>query len=135
LVAEDQGEGRAPDAQENEAALVPATAAAVTGAVNPGASGKVAPNQRQEQMRGRAGAENAGAGVAGGNGGAIAATGGDMRNQRALEVVRRIQNKLSGRDFNPQESLGVAAQIERLVQDATSKENLCVAFVGWCSFW
>jgi hypothetical protein len=41
---------------------------------------------------------------------------GDVRNQRALEVVRRIQNKLNGRDFNPQVSLSVPAQIQRLVQ-------------------
>ncbi|PWN54196.1 putative TOR1-1-phosphatidylinositol 3-kinase [Violaceomyces palustris] len=55
---------------------------------------------------------------------------GDVRNQRALEVVRRIQNKLNGRDFNPQITLSIPDQIERLVQDATSKENLCVAFIG-----
>ena len=67
--------------------------------------------------------------------GARATQPGDVRNQRALEVVRRIQNKLNGRDFNPNVSLAVPAQIERLVQDATSKENLCVAFVGWCAFW
>jgi len=41
---------------------------------------------------------------------------GDVRNQRALEVVRRIQNKLNGRDFNPQVTLTVPAQIQRLVQ-------------------
>ena len=60
---------------------------------------------------------------------------GEARNQRALEVVRRIQNKLTGRDFNPNIVLTVPEQIERLVQDATSMENLCVAFIGWCAFW
>ena len=60
---------------------------------------------------------------------------GEARNQRALEVVRRIQNKLSGRDFNPNLTLAVPDQVERLVQDATCVENLCVAFIGWCAFW
>lgn len=71
------------------------------------------------------------------NGGApnntAAAAVGDVRNKRALEVVRRIQNKLNGRDFNPNVSLSVADQIQKLVQEATSLENLCVAFIGWCS--
>lgn len=66
---------------------------------------------------------------------AVAAAVGDVRNKRALEVVRRIQNKLNGRDFNPNVSLSVPEQIQRLVQEATSLENLCVAFIGWCSFW
>ena len=60
---------------------------------------------------------------------------GEARNQRALEVVRRIQNKLTGRDFNPQVALTVPEQVQRLIQDATSMENLCVAFIGWCAFW
>lgn len=60
---------------------------------------------------------------------------GEARNQRALEVVRRIQNKLTGRDFNPSTTLSVSEQVERLIQDATSVENLCVAFIGWCAFW
>ncbi|WFD00567.1 non-specific serine/threonine protein kinase [Malassezia yamatoensis] len=60
---------------------------------------------------------------------------GEARNQRALEVVRRIQNKLSGRDFNPNFTLSVPDQVQRLVQDATCVENLCVAFIGWCAFW
>lgn len=152
LVADDGAE-RAPDAKENEAVAAEGGAAsgtatgAVTGAANVGAGGTVAPNQRQDQaLYPAAGAPGGGialpptatatataAAAAAPN--AVQAGGQDMRNQRALEVVRRIQNKLSGRDFNPAESLSVAAQIERLVQDATSKENLCVAFVGWCSFW
>ncbi|WFD44630.1 non-specific serine/threonine protein kinase [Malassezia psittaci] len=60
---------------------------------------------------------------------------GEARNQRALEVVRRIQNKLSGRDFNPNFTLSIPDQVQRLVQDATCVENLCVAFIGWCAFW
>ena len=60
---------------------------------------------------------------------------GEARNQRALEVVRRIQNKLTGRDYDPTTPLSVPEQVDRLIQDATSVENLCVAFIGWCAFW
>ena len=55
---------------------------------------------------------------------------GEARNQRALEVVRRIQNKLTGRDYDPTTPLSVPEQVDRLIQDATSVENLCVAFIG-----
>ena len=65
----------------------------------------------------------------------VAGLEGGARNQRALEVVRRIQHKLTGRDFNPNIVLNVPEQIDRLVKDATSLENLCVAFIGWCAFW
>lgn len=60
---------------------------------------------------------------------------GDVRNKRALEVVERIRAKLNGRDFDPEIPLSVPDQIQRLVQEATSLENLCGAFIGWCSFW
>lgn len=59
---------------------------------------------------------------------------GDARNQRALEVVRRIQNKLNGRDFGPT-PMTVPQQVSRLITEATKVENLAVAFLGWCSFW
>ncbi|WFD05627.1 non-specific serine/threonine protein kinase [Malassezia vespertilionis] len=67
--------------------------------------------------------------------GAVRGIEGEARNQRAVEVVQRIQNKLTGRDFNPNLTLTVREQVERLIQDATAVENLCVAFIGWCAFW
>jgi serine/threonine-protein kinase mTOR len=29
----------------------------------------------------------------------------------------------------------VEEQVERLIAEATSDENLCQLFVGWCAFW
>lgn len=58
--------------------------------------------------------------------------------QRALEVINRIQAKLTGRDFARQddsEELSVEQQVNRLVQEATSVENLCQLFTGWCPLW
>ena len=57
-----------------------------------------------------------------------------MRNERALTVYNRVQSKLTGRDFNTDPSepaLSVAAQVDRLIIQATSLENLCQCFSGW----
>jgi hypothetical protein len=60
-------------------------------------------------------------------------------NTRAMEVILRIQSKLAGRDFNKDisggDELTVDEQVEKLIQEAVSVENLCELFVGWCPFW
>jgi FKBP12-rapamycin complex-associated protein len=66
-------------------------------------------------------------------------------NERALKVIRRVQDKLNGRDFlSPEEDqhaiagespLDVQEQVQRLIVQATSSENLSQLFVGWCAFW
>lgn len=57
-------------------------------------------------------------------------------NERALKVIRRVQDKLTGTDFPEcQEPLDVPDQVQRLIVQATSSENLCQLFIGWCSFW
>ncbi|TFK75010.1 phosphatidylinositol 3-kinase [Pluteus cervinus] len=59
----------------------------------------------------------------------------EIRNERALFVYNRVQHKLTGRDFNPDVVLTVAAQVDKLIAQATSLENLCQCFSGWCAFW
>lgn len=59
----------------------------------------------------------------------------EVMNDKALQVIERVRRKLTGRDFKPNVTLDVKEQVEELVSQATSVENLCVAFVGWCSFW
>ncbi|KAG6827657.1 hypothetical protein H0H92_010880 [Tricholoma furcatifolium] len=59
----------------------------------------------------------------------------EVRNERALFVYNRVQNKLTGRDFNPDVTLDIETQVERLIEQATSFENLCQCFSGWCAFW
>ena len=54
-------------------------------------------------------------------------------NERAVRVIRRVDNKLSGKEFG--EELSVSAQVQRLIEAATSHQNLCQCFVGWCPFW
>jgi phosphatidylinositol kinase/protein kinase (PI-3 family) len=58
-------------------------------------------------------------------------------NEKALKVIRRVQDKLTGTDFpdSDGEPLDVTDQVQRLIVQATSSENLCQLFIGWCSFW
>ncbi|KAF0691141.1 Aste57867_17565 [Aphanomyces stellatus] len=58
-------------------------------------------------------------------------------NEKAVAVIRRVQSKLTGRDFfdDDKEPLDVAAQVQRLITQAASHENLCQCYIGWCPFW
>lgn len=58
-------------------------------------------------------------------------------NEKALKVIRRVQDKLTGTDFvdNLGEPVDVPDQVQRLIVQATSTENLCQLFIGWCAFW
>ena len=56
-------------------------------------------------------------------------------NTRAVVVVERVQQKLTGRDFKPTVVLSVEDQVDKLIAQATSLENLSQCFIGWCSFW
>ena len=56
----------------------------------------------------------------------------EVLNQRALAVIDRVSDKLTGRDFGGNDSLSVPVQVQKLIIQATSYENLCVAYVGWC---
>ncbi|KAJ3373229.1 phosphatidylinositol kinase- protein kinase tor1 [Kappamyces sp. JEL0680] len=55
-------------------------------------------------------------------------------NSRALTIINRVSNKLTGRDF-ANAPLDVQLQVQRLILQATSIENLCQCYIGWCPFW
>ncbi|KAK1436478.1 hypothetical protein QVD17_02258 [Tagetes erecta] len=82
----------------------------------------------------------------------------EVLNERAVVVMARMSNKLTGRDFStcsaspttvpPENSslisgdtrevdhgLSVKLQVQKLILQATSHENLCQNYVGWCPFW
>jgi FKBP12-rapamycin complex-associated protein len=58
----------------------------------------------------------------------------EILNERAVTVINRVSKKLTGRDFST-EKLNVQAQVQRLIDQATSHENLCQCYIGWCPFW
>ncbi|KAG0181763.1 phosphatidylinositol kinase- protein kinase tor1 [Apophysomyces sp. BC1034] len=55
----------------------------------------------------------------------------EVLNTRAVAVVNRVSNKLTGRDFNPRVTLDVPTQVEKLIDQAMSLENLCQCYIGW----
>ncbi|GJN89148.1 hypothetical protein Rhopal_002122-T1 [Rhodotorula paludigena] len=55
-------------------------------------------------------------------------------NTRAVQVIERVQQKLTGRDFKPTVVLEVNAQVDALIAQATSLEHLSQMFIGWCPF-
>ncbi|XP_009796203.2 serine/threonine-protein kinase TOR isoform X3 [Nicotiana sylvestris] len=84
----------------------------------------------------------------------------EVLNERAVAVMARMSNKLTGRDFTATSTsasslphaldhstlisgetreadhgLSVKLQVQKLIQQASSHENLCQNYVGWCPFW
>jgi hypothetical protein len=60
--------------------------------------------------------------------------------EKAVVVIRRVRDKLTGLDFPDTSSgsvqaLAVPEQVERLIKEATSNENLSQSFFGWCPYW
>ena len=84
--------------------------------------------------------------------------GGDAQSRQGERVVDRIRQKLNGTEFDKQmpkdrpaafssnhpgrenktaakKALSTQDQVERLIEQATSLENLAQAYIGWCPFW
>lgn len=56
-------------------------------------------------------------------------------SKKALAIVTRVREKLTGRDFAHEDTLTVQKQVDLLIQQSTSNENLCQSYIGWCPFW
>lgn len=63
----------------------------------------------------------------------------EVLNERAVIVMDRMSKKLTGRDFpsgaEVEPGLTVKCQVQKLIVQARSHENLCQSYVGWCPFW
>jgi FKBP12-rapamycin complex-associated protein len=65
--------------------------------------------------------------------------------RRARQLVDRVRDKLMGQEDPrippcieervPRPQAPVPSQVDRLIRQATSHENLCQAWKGWCAFW
>lgn len=56
-------------------------------------------------------------------------------NRKAVLIINRVRDKLTGKDFTNYDTLTVQKQVDLLIQQATSNENLCQCYIGWCPFW
>jgi FKBP12-rapamycin complex-associated protein len=62
------------------------------------------------------------------------ATASNEINERAVKVITRVHAKLIGRDFGT--TIQVEEQVQRLIAQATSHENLCQGYLrGWRPYW
>jgi serine/threonine-protein kinase mTOR len=59
----------------------------------------------------------------------------EIQNERAVQVLNRVKDKLTGHDFKKEEELSYINQVDKLLIEATKFENLCQHYIGWCSFW
>ena len=64
----------------------------------------------------------------------------EVLNERAVAVMKRMSHKLTGRDYSPPgqsspDSVSVETQVQHPILQATSHENLCQSYIGWCPFW
>jgi len=67
-------------------------------------------------------------------GGEISQNREELKNQRAVSILKRVENKLCGLDY-PENAGLVEGQVDTLINEATRADNLCQSYVGWCSFW
>ena len=56
-------------------------------------------------------------------------------NKIAQMVLDRIKDKLSGKDIHPDFIYDSQTQVDKLIAQATSFENLAQSYLGWCPFW
>uniref|UniRef100_UPI00358E8336 serine/threonine-protein kinase mTOR-like n=1 Tax=Myxine glutinosa TaxID=7769 RepID=UPI00358E8336 len=51
-------------------------------------------------------------------------------NKKAISIINRVRDKLTGRDFSHEETLDVPTQVDLLIKQATSHENLCQCYIA-----
>ena len=58
-------------------------------------------------------------------------------SKEAIRVTQRIEMKLNGRDFPSPDGgpISVEDQVDLLIKQARSHENLAQHYSGWCAFW
>ncbi|XP_068658136.1 uncharacterized protein [Aristolochia californica] len=53
------------------------------------------------------------------------------KNAFALQVLRRIEMKIDGRDINDGRQMDILEQVDHLLKQATNIDNLCNMYEGW----
>ena len=56
----------------------------------------------------------------------------EVMNKKAVSIINRVRDKLTGRDFDTDEQpVDVRRQVDLLIRSATAHENLCQLYIGW----
>ena len=60
----------------------------------------------------------------------------DLLNKTTQSVMSRISSKLNGTEFGAQRGANdVETQVDLLIKQAMSHENLAASYIGWCPYW
>jgi uncharacterized membrane protein YgcG len=84
---------------------------------------------------GSGGGASIGSGVEDGGGAPRSKKSSGILNQKAITVTARVRDKLTGKDFGNEVPLDAPTQVQRLIMQATSHDNLSQCYIGWCPFW
>ncbi|XP_033630103.1 serine/threonine-protein kinase SMG1-like [Asterias rubens] len=57
-----------------------------------------------------------------------------VRNTHAINVWRRVKGKLDGRDPDPSKRLSIPEQVDFVIKEATSLDNLATLYEGWTAW-
>ncbi|XP_038064648.1 serine/threonine-protein kinase SMG1-like [Patiria miniata] len=57
-----------------------------------------------------------------------------VRNTHAINVWRRVKGKLDGRDPEPSKRLSIPEQVDFVIKEATSLDNLATLYEGWTAW-
>ncbi|EDO48437.1 predicted protein [Nematostella vectensis] len=57
-----------------------------------------------------------------------------QRNTYAISVWRRVKAKLEGRDLDPTKRMSVTDQVDLVIRESTSLDNLCQMYEGWTAW-
>ncbi|CAF5017990.1 unnamed protein product, partial [Rotaria socialis] len=58
----------------------------------------------------------------------------EERNKYAVEICKRIRDKLDGSDPDPLTQSSISGQVRYTVREATDIENLATLYEGWTSW-
>lgn len=67
-------------------------------------------------------------------GGGINRNGHEVNNEEAMRHLQSIEKKLTGRVQTANLPLSVAGQVQQLIAQATSPDNLSQMYVGWAPY-
>jgi len=56
-------------------------------------------------------------------------------NIHAISILNKVKNKLGGRDPNINIKQTIPEQIDWIIQQSVSPDNLSVMYEGWISWW
>ena len=60
----------------------------------------------------------------------------DLLNKTTQSVMSRISSKLNGTEFGSRRGANdVETQVDLLINQAMSHENLAASYIGWCPYW